>query len=371
MVERNLVLRGLEDLDRDRHVVVHHLAVSLLPWPWPYRGAYSFTFDCEATYGGGSSFRGETEVVPQLAALFAQNGVKATFNFLGRVAEEHGEAVAAVQEAAQDIAGHGYAHRNLDGLPAAEQEAEIGRAIDAIGAACGQRIVGWRSPWGTYDRCTYEALERLGFKWASNWSRSMWGTSPFYPVFDRTNFRVVEIPFDDVHFDAQMYNKYHATPRQVFALWRNYMLEARRSNGLFVLLCHPVNLAEDMERVEVIERLLSFGLSMGDLWLCSCGELAARWEALRSVTVIVDSISEGRDTFRLRITVQNRSSRPLDDLTLLVLCRSPVGGIVCDPHQRAGSLCEHNRAYVRIPRVDETESVSLDIRGDLEKPPAS
>lgn len=365
MVEKNLVLRGLEDLDRKKEVLVHHLVVDLLPWPWPYRGAYSFTFDCEGTYGGGSSFKGETEIVPRLAQFFARNSLKATFNFLGKVAEEYGEAVRAVCQARQDIAGHGYSHRNLDGLSESEQESEIQRTVDAIGVASGKRIVGWRCPWGTYDRHTYEVLEQLDFKWASNWSRSMWGSLPFYPMLDGKTFKLVEIPFDDVHFDAQMYNKYQAAPDQVLPLWQNYMAEARRSNGLFVLLSHPVNLAEDIERVEVIEELVSSGILMGDVWICSCGELADRWEALRHVAIFVESMSESRNDFTARLTVENKSNRIFDDLTLLLICPKAIDDVTCEPETPVAvdSMLRDKRVYLKVPVMEVSSGVSLEIKG--------
>jgi polysaccharide deacetylase family protein (PEP-CTERM system associated) len=82
----------------------------------------------------------------RLLETLAGRGVRATFFVLGWVAERHPALVAAIADAGHEVASHGYDHRRVDRLDPESFRADLRRASDAIGAACGRTVRGFRAP---------------------------------------------------------------------------------------------------------------------------------------------------------------------------------------------------------------------------------
>ncbi len=81
-----------------------------------------------------------------LLDIFDSHGVRATFFILGYIAERHPELVADIAERGHHIGSHGYDHRYVFAKDPDEFRADIGRASDAITAACGQTPDIYRAP---------------------------------------------------------------------------------------------------------------------------------------------------------------------------------------------------------------------------------
>lgn len=78
--------------------------------------------------------------------LLARRGVKATFFMLGRLADEYPGSAREIAAAGHELGSHGYTHRSLWGMTAAEFSGELARSADAIERASGVRPAGYRSP---------------------------------------------------------------------------------------------------------------------------------------------------------------------------------------------------------------------------------
>jgi polysaccharide deacetylase family protein (PEP-CTERM system associated) len=92
----------------------------------------------------------------RLLALFDRRGAKATFFFLGWVAERLPDLVREVAAAGHEIGSHGYDHRLLDDLGEAGFRADLGKSLDILQQITGQRprlfractwSVSARTPW--------------------------------------------------------------------------------------------------------------------------------------------------------------------------------------------------------------------------------
>jgi polysaccharide deacetylase family protein (PEP-CTERM system associated) len=82
----------------------------------------------------------------RLLDVLAARGVSATFFVLGWVAERHPRLVSEIAGAGHEVASHGYEHRRVDRLGPDAFRADLRRAADAIGAACGVTVRGFRAP---------------------------------------------------------------------------------------------------------------------------------------------------------------------------------------------------------------------------------
>jgi polysaccharide deacetylase family protein (PEP-CTERM system associated) len=107
----------------------------------------------------------------RLLDLFDETGVKATFFFLGWVAERRPELVRQVARRGHELACHSFWHRLVYTLSPSEFRQDTARAKNCIEQAAGQRIFGYRAPsFSITKRCPWalDVLTELGFKYDSS-----------------------------------------------------------------------------------------------------------------------------------------------------------------------------------------------------------
>ncbi|MCA8957123.1 MAG: polysaccharide deacetylase family protein [Planctomycetes bacterium] len=109
----------------------------------------------------------------RLLALFAEHGARATFFFLGSVAEEYPELVRAAAAAGHEIASHGYAHELVYSQSRDAFRADVARSLAILQDLTSAPIRGYRAPsWSIRpDRETpwfYEVLAELGLAYSAS-----------------------------------------------------------------------------------------------------------------------------------------------------------------------------------------------------------
>ena len=97
----------------------------------------------------------------RLLQIFEETNTHATFFVLGWVAERFPEIVRAIRDRGHELASHGYAHRLVYSISADEFRDDIRRASDAIEAACGIRVRGYRAPSFSITQQSLWALDVL------------------------------------------------------------------------------------------------------------------------------------------------------------------------------------------------------------------
>jgi polysaccharide deacetylase family protein (PEP-CTERM system associated) len=94
--------------------------------------------------------------------LFDKHNVKATFFFVGWVAEKFPELVREVHSQGHELACHSYWHRTVYSLTPEEFRRDTRQAVRAIEDASGVGVRGYRAPsWSIVKHCTW-ALDILG-----------------------------------------------------------------------------------------------------------------------------------------------------------------------------------------------------------------
>ncbi len=112
-----------------------------------------------------------TEPVMWLLEVLDSNRQRATFFWLGEVAQANPRLVREAASRGHEIGCHGYSHRSAKGMNPGAFKDEVLRARQVIGEACGQAPVGYRSPdfsLGPEDMRFHEVLRDLGFKYDSS-----------------------------------------------------------------------------------------------------------------------------------------------------------------------------------------------------------
>lgn len=125
----------------------------------------------------------------RLLGLFRELEVPTTWFVPGQVAQAQPDLVERIHATRADLASHGTAHLDFDGLNAAEQIDEILGGRDVLREITGEAVRGFRIPSGEWQPGFPEAMIDEGFTWSSS-----------LPADDRPFWldpraRLLEIPF--------------------------------------------------------------------------------------------------------------------------------------------------------------------------------
>ena len=82
----------------------------------------------------------------RVLSLLRDAGVHATFFVLGYIAEREPGLVRAIADEGHEVGTHGHFHRRIFELSPTEFEEDLVRSMDAISAAFGGRVLGYRAP---------------------------------------------------------------------------------------------------------------------------------------------------------------------------------------------------------------------------------
>jgi peptidoglycan-N-acetylglucosamine deacetylase len=129
------------------------------------------------------------EMTRPLIDILDENGTKATFFVLGKVAEKYPDLIKEIHEKGHEIASHAYSHRTLYDLGKSGLEQEIKKSKCLLEKITGERLDGFRAPTFSLDNSTKWALDILdnsGFSYDSSLfpaKTALYGVSdaPLYP----------------------------------------------------------------------------------------------------------------------------------------------------------------------------------------------
>ena len=308
-------------------VAVHEPLPKGTVFPNGAAAAVLLTFDVEGTYGNAvGDLEAEVANYAPICRRLEKNRVPATFNVVGKMAEERGAGfLGAMLEAGCEVAVHGYVHdldkqyggalvyaghygRKENRSQVLEGVRAVERALERFGRCA---VRGIRLPYGHFNEYTYDAIAEAGLSWASNVGiddfvvpGQGFGPQPFRIGLGEKVYPVVEIPLDSQTFDWPIWiadDRTHSvfvqavqayccseglpfdrSPRLGFEIWRRRIEEAVHQDSVFTLLCHPIYLTVRREPWgdPLKEFLFPIIELLGDLerrkrvWLCTCAQMA-------------------------------------------------------------------------------------------------
>jgi peptidoglycan/xylan/chitin deacetylase (PgdA/CDA1 family) len=270
--------------------------MSLMPphmrWPEGKTAAVSFTFDFDAESvwlaldAGNANRPGTLSIgafgarvgVPLILDCLARHAIRATFFVVGRNAELYPDRLAAIIEAGHEVAVHGYTHTPPARLTPDAEEAELVKARTLLEAA-GARITGYRSPSWDVSGVTLDLLERHGFSYSSQFMADI-------RPYRHQGHDLIELPIqwlldDWPHFQMGFgeMGRPMQTTAHVEALWMEELDGIAALGGHCILTMHPQVMGRP-SRVNLLDRLISKVKARPDLWIATCGEVAAHARTL-------------------------------------------------------------------------------------------
>ena len=112
------------------------------------------------------------ELTARLLDLFDRHRTRCSFFILGSVAEKYPQAIRRIHAAGHEIASHGYAHKAVTEMTAAEFRADLLRTSGILESITGGKVAGFRAP--SFSVSTgilpwfYATLEELGYRYSSS-----------------------------------------------------------------------------------------------------------------------------------------------------------------------------------------------------------
>ena len=274
-------------------------------WPAQARAAACFSVDVDAL--SPYLWQMRDGVPPRLAAIEHRQygmrrglarmvdmldrlGLRGSFFVPGVVAEENPALLPGLLERGHEIGLHGYFHEIVADIGDAQFTEALERSIALFEAQTGQRPAGFRSPAWEMTPHMLAELKRLGL-----WDSSLMGHDLPYTIDG-----VTEVPVrwdnDDAIF-FKFLGPGDRAPRSPLDIGRTWADEAQaqiEDGGLFMLTVHDW-ISGRAARVRMLEDLWRPLAERGDVWIATCGEIAAHHAGqagFRTQTAPVASVGE-------------------------------------------------------------------------------
>jgi peptidoglycan/xylan/chitin deacetylase (PgdA/CDA1 family) len=217
--------------------------------------------------------------VPRILALLEKYGATASFYVPAVTAMLYPDEQKRIVDGGHEIGIHGWIHE-LNSVLAIDDERDLMlRSLDAIEKITGQRPYGLRSPSADFSENTLRLLQETGLEYDS----SLGADDDCYELLinDKPS-GIVEVPFEWVRDDAVyfMMNRFqglrpYTPPADVFDIFKRELDAAYAEGGFFNLTMHP-HIITYRSRIWIVEEIIKYARSLGDVWFASHGEVA-RW----------------------------------------------------------------------------------------------
>lgn len=210
--------------------------------------------------------------------VLARQGIKATINVSGILAERHPEIVLKIAEAGHDVVAHSYA---MDIIPVYlnedEERENIRRTTDLIERATGIRPKGWISPRSTPSLHTARLAAEAGYEWHGD------TLNDDLPYVVRFGSRlIVAFPNNTEVNDLPLYMRHGNSPRVMLEVFEDWLKCAReREKG--AVRMDPAIHSHVFGRplgMAVFERIMEVAKEAKDVWIGTRSEAAAHLRAM-------------------------------------------------------------------------------------------
>lgn len=238
---------------------------ALSPWLWEMRDGVPGTLAAREHRNYGMR-RGLARMVDMLDRL----GLRGSFFVPGVVAEENPDLLPGLLARGHEIGLHGYYHEIVADITDAQFTEALERSIDLFRAQTGQTPAGFRSPAWEMTPHMLSELRRLGL-----WDSSLMGHDLPYTIDG-----VTEVPVRWDNDDAIFFKFLGAGERpprshlEIGATWTDEATAQVEDGGLFMLTVHDW-ISGRAARVRMLEDLWRGLAERGDVWIATCGEIAA------------------------------------------------------------------------------------------------
>jgi peptidoglycan-N-acetylglucosamine deacetylase len=256
-------------------------------WPGGARVAVAITFDVDhefPVYRSEAAILsigeyGATTAMPRILEMLKRQQIRSTFFVPGMVQVIHPDTVPQILATGEHEVGlHGWVHERAPDLRDRKEEAALlERSINVLTAAAGGvRPVGHRAPNNAISEHTLGLLAEQGIHYDSSLSAR---DDPHEILLSGEVANIIELPLS---WEAGDYLYFHhdefwrgsmPLPEAILDVWKSDFDVAYAEGTMFNLTLHPQVIGR-RSRFVVLERLIEYIKSRGDVWFATLGEIA-------------------------------------------------------------------------------------------------
>lgn len=215
---------------------------------------------------------GHRRGVHRILDVLARQGVRATINVSGIMAERYPEVVKRMADDGHDVVAHSY---TMDVIPVylseEEERANIVRNTELLERATGRRPRGWISPRSTPSLRTPRLLAEAGYDWHGD---TLNDDLPYLVQYG--NRSIVAFPNNTEVNDLPLYMRYGNAPKVMLEIFEDWLACAReREQG--AVRMDPAIHTHVFGRplgMSVYERIIEVAKAAGDVWTGTRSEAA-------------------------------------------------------------------------------------------------
>jgi peptidoglycan/xylan/chitin deacetylase (PgdA/CDA1 family) len=261
-------------------------------WPGKARLAVVLSCEYEPVYqlkplaGGQPNYRQLAEIryeatrgVWRVLKLLAEHKAPCTFFVNGATAERFPESVQAIAGGGHEVGAHSWNAADHFTMSKEEEDQVIGRTVDALSKAAGERPSGWLTPRAQISENTIDLLARHGFVWHSDCFDD---DLPY--VIEVEGKPLVEVPRSTLTDDYAMLGNLTArpfgNPREMLDVWIDEFdvlyRESQNEARLFSVNWHHCMMGRPAIS-RVLDKLLAHLKRHDGIWFARGKDIADFW----------------------------------------------------------------------------------------------
>jgi peptidoglycan/xylan/chitin deacetylase (PgdA/CDA1 family) len=271
---------------------------SIKTWPGDYRTAAVISGDIEYEFSN----------VGNVIEVLEKNKIQGSFFILSDLAELNVDWVRKMAENGE-IGLHGDEHTDFKDQNYEIQLERLRKAKQVLEQISGQKIIGFRPPFGNYDENTVRALTKIGINYLV---LGMEGGTDIEPHFIRylDDFMIMPKPNQD---DYDLFNRDSMTePDEIFAELKDEFDAINDLGGLFVFTYHSQILAVDTN-CQVITDLIDY-MKSKNVWIATWKAIADWYRKKQNLTI---ALEEENNKYSI-ITLSNQGTRAIEDFKVQI-----------------------------------------------------
>jgi len=207
--------------------------------------------------------------IPRILDLLDKHDIKSTFFTPGWTVDNFTESCEEIVSRGHEMGAHGYLHERLAELSWESERGVFEKSMHSF-EKIGVKPEGFRAPYWLISDRTLDLIQKLGFKYDSNFMDS---DMPYMLSWRGKDTGLVELPVEWLLDDWPHFETNRMTTGQVYDMWKPEFEGVYELGRYFGLTCHPQCIGR-ASRLKMLDKLLGEMKDKGDVWFPSCKELA-------------------------------------------------------------------------------------------------
>lgn len=228
-------------------------------WPGRSKGYLTIFFDYEGDYALPSEKRAQASIygVKRMIKICKKYNVKATFNTVGKLFDDHPEIIKKIIDDGHDIASHSYRHSIMTELNLIEMEEDF-KASKRVFEEYGLSLNGFRSPQSRWNFRQMRVMLKNNFSWSAEND----GADFPYIIYKQDKNVLVRFP---IKLDDWNYISENMSASEMYEKICGHAIKTQKNRCYAAIGFHPWVNGLSENRLDVFDKFLAQITSLKNL----------------------------------------------------------------------------------------------------------